>query len=224
MSEDDQITLIVAHTHCNLMSWDLSRMLGYHPDRLELRFFPDETDEILREHYIARRCKESKIYLKWSKDWDACTGQERVEQKRMLEARMAIVERKLQEAERREIEAGKLRRHSAKFSREYRSETAERVKKKKVLEAMALDRKLDFKLYEQNAELYEQTVLNAGQAAAEEETTTKKNRLFEMVSKKGHSTKPRRGLATAQWKPTVDDSASEVTTLCEKDDDFKTTD
>lgn len=118
----------------------------------------------------------------------------------MLEERMAIVERSLQEAERREVEAGELRRSSVKISRECRSERAERVKKKRDMESMAQDLKLDFKLYEQ-------TVLNSGHAVAEEETTSKKNRLLEMVGKKGPSTKARR------WKATVDDSASEVTTL-----------
>lgn len=136
----------------------------------------------------------------------------------MLEDRMAIVERDLQEAERREVEAGKLRRSSAKSNQERRKGMAEYSKKKKVMEAMALD----LKLYEQDAELYEQTVLNSGQAATEKETTGRKIRLFGMVGKKAQSTRVRHGSGATLRKPIVNDSASEVTTLCEKEDDLQT--
>ena len=91
------------------------------------------------------------------------------------------------------------------------------------MEAMAQDLVLDFKLYKQNAKLYEQTVLKSDQAAAEEETTSKKTWLLEMVGMKGPSTKTRYEPDTTQWKVTVDDSTSEVPKSCEKDDSFTTT-
>ena len=136
----------------------------------------------------------------------------------MLEERMVIVERCLQESERREIEAGKLRRSSAKTSRECRKQRAEYVRKK-VMEAMTLDLNLH-----DDVEIYERTVLNSDQTAAKNETTDRKNRLLDIVGKTALFRRTKYGLGATQWKATIDDSTSEVTTLCEKGEDYKATD
>lgn len=60
----------------------------------------------------------------------------------MLEERMAIVERNLQEAERRQVEAVKLRCSSVKSNGAGRSPGAEYVKKEKSLDSIALDLKI----------------------------------------------------------------------------------
>ncbi|KAG6990908.1 hypothetical protein G7Y79_00060g092120 [Physcia stellaris] len=138
----------------------------------------------------------------------------------MLEERMAVVERCLPEAERRDVEAGKLRHSSVKSNRERRSPLAEYLKKEESGASMALD----LKLFEQDAGIYEQTVLDSGRAVTENETTSKKNRLLEMVGKSKQSTETKYEPDTTQWKVTIDDGASEVATLCEKDEDFTSID
>lgn len=182
MSEDDQITLIVASEHCDFEIWDLARVLGDLPDHLELRYFPDQIWEVLLHH----RCPvhptlsgHTKLWGTWSNDWVSCTGKERIEQKSRLEARMAIVEQRLQESERREVAAGKLRKSTMKDEQRYRQEDAATFKKEKLVHAMPMDEES----YQQAAEACERNILKGKEDRAEQGENGKKHWLLRKMGK-----------------------------------------
>ena len=198
ISEDDIITLIVAQQHCDLYDWDLARVLGYYPDRLELRYYPDQVEDILSD----QRCslytvgilpQPTSLWKKWSQDWVSLQGQARIDQKRRLEHRMVIVEQNLQETERREVAAGKLDKGRMLCRQGFRKEDAAERKKKKIIEAMAIDDEC----YEQMADAYERSVLVGDNSRGGEGKGGKKNRLMVKMIRRSKSLKLGQGSSAA---------------------------
>lgn len=111
MSENDQITVIVCLEYLwpvpviNLLKATI--VLGYQPDRLELRYSRDEVDIVYQCLRNGWHGYSKELYESWSKDWVYCAEPERSEQKQKLHTKTEEITCAMRESTERELAAGK---------------------------------------------------------------------------------------------------------------------
>ena len=172
MSTEDLVTILVARTFSEINEHDLARVLGYQPHSTQLRYTREQCNiAILKQRFGGPSLADNPdaaaqptgLWKQWTTDWVLCKGPKRVEQKRNVEARMKVVEERLRESERREVEAGFLRNGDMERERSFRREYARFQKAVRVRAAMAMEGiPMGHERYKRDSFWYEKVVLNEG--------------------------------------------------------------